>query len=153
MQHRQNAATTTDHVARPAIAETREPLVQRVFRAVKIVVAGYLALGVIELLIVVGLAVTGHGGAVNSLMWGRSGGVIASGLVSLWFTAAASRGRRWAYLRIRIISIVMPVVIVGLMIIPGVAPLWFKIVQLACAACLALVAFQVNGHRLRRAFA
>lgn len=123
------------------------------FQTVKIILAGYAAIGLLLLLIDAALAATGHGAAVDSFMWGRSGGVLASGAAFLRFAVAASRGRRSAHVRLRIATIALPVVIVGLMIIPGVAPLWFRIGQLAAAACLVAAAVVINRPGSGRRFA
>ncbi|MFI6742492.1 hypothetical protein ACIBI9_57145 [Nonomuraea sp. NPDC050451] len=64
----------------------------------------------------------------------------------------AARGARWAYLRVRIISVVMPVAIVAVDMIPGICPVWFAMMQAVCALAIAGVAFVVNGSGLRAAF-
>ncbi|SDS56827.1 hypothetical protein [Microlunatus soli] len=121
-------------------------------RLARIALIGYLGLGGLLLIIDLIFTGTGHGVGVSSFMWGRSAGVVGSGAAFLWFAAAASQGRRWAFRRLQIVSIVVPIVIVGLMIIPDVAPSWFKIIQLGCAACLGGVAVVINAPRVRAAF-
>jgi hypothetical protein len=148
MQHRPTETTTP----RPP-ADTRHPQVQQAFRTTKIILLGYLLIGLVLLMIDTAMAARGHGDGVSSFMWGRSGGVIASGAVFLRFADAAARGQRWAYRRIRIVAVAVPIIITALLFTSGAAPMWFKIAQLVCAAGVGVIAVVVNGARVRRAFA
>ncbi|GAA3306128.1 hypothetical protein GCM10020219_002100 [Nonomuraea dietziae] len=56
--------------------------------------------------------------------------MLASAAVTYWLTVVTARGARWAYVRVRIISIVIPFAIIA----------------------IAAVAFIVNGSSLRAAF-
>ncbi|WP_433512127.1 hypothetical protein ACQP2T_51560 [Nonomuraea sp. CA-143628] len=129
---------------------TNHPGTQQAFGKAKILVAAYGALSVAVLITVAILATTGH--AVTSFMWGRSAGVLASAAVTYWLTGLAARGARGAFLRVRIISIVMPLAIIGVDLIPDVTTAWFAMMQATCALAIAAVAFIVNGSRLRAAF-
>ncbi|GAA3120345.1 hypothetical protein ACFQ0X_05490 [Streptomyces rectiviolaceus] len=120
------------------------------FGKVKVLAAAYGALSAAVLITVAVLAVTGQ--TATSFMWGRSAGVLASAAVTYWLTVLASRGARWAYLRVRIISIVVPITIVSIDMIPGALPLWFVALQVACALTIGATAFLVNGSALRAAF-
>ncbi|MGW2404757.1 hypothetical protein ACWCXK_09530 [Streptomyces sp. NPDC001739] len=132
-------------------AEHRHPpRTRRDFGTLKTLVAAYGALGAAVLITVAVRAMTGH--PVTSFLWGRSGGVLASAAVIYWMTVLAARGTRWAYLRVRILSVFMPIVIVGVDLIPGICPPWFALIQAASALPLAAAAFVSNGSRLRAAF-
>ncbi|MBB5776631.1 hypothetical protein [Nonomuraea jabiensis] len=120
------------------------------FGKVKILVAAYGALSAAVLATVAVLAIGDQ--TVTSFMWGRSAGVLASAAVTYWLTVLAARGARWAYLRVRVISIVMPVAIVAVDMIPGICPMWFAMMQAVCALAVAAAAFVVNGSGLRAAF-
>ncbi|WP_228004250.1 hypothetical protein [Amycolatopsis sp. YIM 10] len=113
-------------------------------------VAAYGALSVAVLIAVVILFLLGD--EVTSFMWGRTAGMFASAAVAHWFTVLAARGARWAYVRMRIISVVVPIAIIGIDSIPGALPLWFAAMQIAGAVTLVPAAFIVNGPRLRAAF-
>ncbi|MFG3114646.1 hypothetical protein ACGF4C_09635 [Streptomyces sp. NPDC048197] len=126
------------------------PRTRRDFGTLKKLVAAYGALSSAVLITVAVLAMTGH--PVTSFLWGRSGGVLASAAVIYWMTVLAARGTRWAYLRVRILSVLMPIVIVGVDLIPGICPPWFALIQAAAALPLAAAAFVSNGPRLRAAF-
>ncbi|MEV6158007.1 hypothetical protein AB0L53_47470 [Nonomuraea sp. NPDC052129] len=129
---------------------TNHQATQRAFGKAKIFIAAYGALSTAVLITVAILAITGH--TVTSFMWGRSAGVLASAAVTYWLTGLAARGARGAFLRVRIISIVMPLAIIGVDLIPGVTTAWFAMLQATCALAIAAVAFIVNGSRLRAAF-
>ncbi|MGW5688379.1 hypothetical protein [Nonomuraea sp. NPDC003754] len=136
---------TTAETARPDRPHTR-----RAFATAKILVAAYGALSAAVLVTVAILSTTGH--AVTSFMWGRSAGVLASAAVAYWLTVLAARGARWAYLRMRVITVIMPIAIIAIDMIPGMLPAWFVMTQAVCALPVAAAAFVVNGSRLRAAF-
>lgn len=140
---------TTSHTTAEA-AHFNHPRTQRAFGRTKMLVAAYGALSAAVLVTVVVRAFTQQ--TVTSFMWGRSAGVLASAAVVHWLTVLASRGARWAYLRVRIIAIIMPVAIIGVDLIPGICPAWFAMSQALCALPLAAAAFISNGSGLRAAF-
>ncbi|GAA0449492.1 hypothetical protein [Streptomyces olivaceiscleroticus] len=126
------------------------PYARQALGRAKALVAAYGALSIAVLATVVVLALTER--PVTSFMWGRSLGVLASAAVTYWLTVLAGRGARWAYLRVRIISIVMPPVIIAIDVLPGTLPTWFVLLQSACALAVAAAAFPLNAARLRAAF-
>ncbi len=140
---------TTNHTTAEA-AHLNHPRTQRAFGKAKTLVAAYGALSAAVLITVAILAISGR--TVTSFMWGRSAGVLASAAVIYWLTVLASRGARWAYLRVRIISVIMPFVIIAVDMFPGICPAWFAMMQAACALALAAAAFISNGSTLRAAF-
>ncbi|MEU8782433.1 hypothetical protein [Streptomyces sp. NPDC048637] len=131
-------------------ARLNHPPTQRAFGKVKFLVAAYGALSAAVLGTVVILAATAH--PVTSFMWGRSAGVLASAAVTYWLTVRAARGARWAYLRMRLISVTVPIAIIAIDMIPGALPPWFVAMQVACALTIGATAFLVNGSGLRAAF-
>ncbi|TJZ57361.1 hypothetical protein FCH28_08020 [Streptomyces piniterrae] len=143
--------TASPTTAENAPAHYSHPDAQRTFGKAKFLVAAYGALSAAVLITVVVLAVTGR--TVTSFMWGRSAGVLASAAVTYWLTVLASRGARWAYLRMRLISVIVPIAIIAIDMIPGALPPWFVVMQVACALALGASAFLVNGAGLRAAFA
>ncbi|WP_156096581.1 hypothetical protein [Amycolatopsis jejuensis] len=89
---------------------------------------------------------------VSGFMWGRAGGMFASAVVAYWLTGLAARGSRGAFIRLRIISVVVPIAVVAIdCSVPGALPLWFVVLQVAGAVALVPAAFIVN--RMRAAFA
>lgn len=125
------------------------PHVRRAFGTVKKFVVAYGVLSVLVLIVVVILAATGR--EVTSFMWGRAGGVFASAVLTYWLTVLASRGKRWAYVRVRVIAVLVPIAIIAIDSIPGALPPWFVALQIAGALALVPVAFIVNRPELRAA--
>ncbi|MEV6969282.1 hypothetical protein AB0M47_29645 [Hamadaea sp. NPDC051192] len=120
-------------------------------RPARTLVLVYGLLGTAVLGLVAALSANGY--AVTGFMWGRSAGVLASAIVTYVFSGFASRGARWAYLRMRIISVVVPPAIVAVDVFLGELPGWFIALQAICALALAAAAVPINGSRLRSAFA
>ncbi|MEV0269675.1 hypothetical protein AB0H43_12915 [Hamadaea sp. NPDC050747] len=119
-------------------------------RPARILVAVYGLLAAAVLGLVALLSATGH--AVTGFMWGRSIAVLASAIVTYVFSGFAVRGARWAYLRMRIISVIVPPAIVAVDVFVGALPIWFVVLQASCAVVLAAAAVPINGSRLRAAF-
>ncbi|MEU1792474.1 hypothetical protein ABZ553_42665 [Streptomyces sparsogenes] len=128
----------------------KRPNTRRAFGTVKKLVMAYGSFSVAVLAVVIALSVMGR--EVTSFMWGRAGGMFASAVVAYWLTVIASRGARWAYIRVRVIAVVVPIAIVAVDSIPGALPLWFVVLQIAGALALAPTAFIVNRPELRAAF-
>lgn len=105
-------------------------------------IAAYGVLSAAVLIVVVVLAATGH--HVSSFLWGRTGGVLGSAVVAYWLAGKAQQGARWAHVRLRIITLVVPVAIVAIdTLVPGL-PAWFVIVQLVGAVTLLPAALAVH---------
>jgi hypothetical protein len=121
------------------------------FNRAKRYVLLYGVFGAAVLATVIVRASAGH--VVPGFLWGRSCVVLVTSVVAYWLLTAAGRGARWAYLRIRIISVVMPIAIVGVDLIPGLCPWWFAAMQAVCAVAIVPVAFIVNSARVGAAFA
>ncbi|GHI04064.1 hypothetical protein AQI88_07730 [Streptomyces cellostaticus] len=141
-------ATTNRTTAETAYLNN--PEIQEAFSKVKRLAVIYGVFDAIVLATVIGLSVAGH--KEVGFVWGRSCAVFASAVVLYWLTGNASRGERSAYVRIRIISTVLPIAIVGVDMIPGICPPWFAVMQAVCAVPLAVAGFTINGSKLRAAF-
>ena len=132
-------------------AQIEHPGTQKALGTVRHLVVGYLT---ISALTVVAIAVMRNNAAqVNSAVWFHGIIVAASALLTYIFTVRASTGASRPYLRLRIISIVMPAVMVVIIALPGTFPLWMKIEQGVCGLLLIGVAVRVNGKHLRSSFA
>lgn len=107
-------------------------------------------LSTIALGIVVAVAATGH--TVSSFMWIR-GGLLPAIAVLLYRNAVAgARGDRRSYERIRSLSVVLPIAIVGVDLIPGVCPLWYAIMQTIGMIPVVAAAFVTRRPAVRAAF-
>lgn len=62
-----------------------------------------------------------HGDEVNRTVWVRRVIVAASAVLTVRFAAGAARGERRSYLRLQIITTVMPVAVLVLIALPELA--------------------------------
>jgi len=125
--------------------------VRGAFRKAKGFLAAYGALSAGVLGMVAVLAATGH--VTTGFLWGRSSAILASAALVYWLTVLAARGSRSAYGRVRAVTVILPVAIVAVDLIPGLSPAWFTLAQSACALAIAAAALVLNGSRVRAAFA
>ncbi|WP_116200037.1 hypothetical protein [Amycolatopsis circi] len=126
----------------------RPAAVQRPLGLAKGFVAAYGAMGVAVFGTIVALAVAD--GTATGFMWTRSALVPVSAVIMYWLVSLAARGSTRAYQRARLISVVAPIALVGVDLIPGACPFWFLLLQTACAVLLAAAA--VPLFRLRATF-
>jgi hypothetical protein len=120
-------------------------------RGVRRLVGCYLAVSVAAVVAMVLLRQ--DAAAVNDAVWTRGILVVVSALLTNLFAARAAGGSRRAFLRLRIVSVVMVVAIAVIIALPGMFPLWLKVEQGVCGLLLLGVALLVNGGRLRSVFA
>lgn len=120
------------------------------FRIIRLLVGCYVALSVGTLGVIV--ALRDNAAEVNSAVWTRGVIVVASALLTFSFAARAGHGHRRSYLRLRIISFVMPVAIVAIIAAPGMFPVWMKVDQAICGAFLVGVAVLANRGSVRSLF-
>ncbi len=69
-----------------------------------------------------------------------------------YFVWRAQHGWWWAYSRLRLFSIIFPVVAVGTCLVPGLYPGWMIVEQVALALVLIGVAWLLNSRHLREAY-
>ena len=132
-------------------AQIECPGTQKALGTVRHLVVTYLT---ISALTVVAIAIMRNNAAqVNPAVWTHGIIVAASAVLTYVFTVRASAGASRPYLRLRIISIVMPAAMVVIIALPGTFPLWMKIEQGVCGLLLIGVAVRVNGKHLRSSFA
>lgn len=140
----QPAAGSADH------ADTSHPAVAKSLGRIKLLVSLYTAISVLSLVAIPLLRK--HAADVNPSVWTHGIIVAASALLMLSVTFRAARGARRAYLRLRIVSLVLLVAIAAILAIPGSFPQWMKIEQGVCGVLLIGVVLLVNGRRLRTLF-
>lgn len=138
---------TTEHIA----DSPRSSLLQAAFRPVKVLLACYLGLAVAGF----GAAVMFHGNRqlVNEAVWVRSSVVLITSAAMFLMALMAARGHRPSLLRLRIVSIIVPLVIVVIIVLPDPFPVWMKVQQGLCALVVAGAAVLVNGRDVRAEFA
>ncbi|MFE9220297.1 hypothetical protein ACFYN3_28610 [Streptomyces lavendulae] len=136
--------TTTD----PALLAT--PAALAAFGRTRAAVKIYGALTAAALLAVIAVASTGH--MVNPFMWIRAILLPLIAVLLHRLARSASQGSRRAFERLRGISAVFPVAIVGVDLIPGVCPWWYAAVQALCVLPVIGIALTTRGTTLRAAF-
>jgi hypothetical protein len=121
------------------------------FRKIKLLIGGYVG---ISLLGVVAIVLMRQDPAeVNSTVWTQGIVVAASALLAYKVAGRAARGSRWAYRRLRILSVAVVAAIAVKVALPGAFPLWMK-AELGIAGLLMIgVAVLANGSQLRALFA
>jgi hypothetical protein len=134
----------------PSRAHLTHPRTLRAFRSVKLLIVAYFAVAAIALIAT--FLMRNDSSEVNANVWGRCVSVVVSSAVLYVFAVLASRGARWAYRRLRIVSIVVPVGIALIIVAPGTYPLWMKIEQGVCGIIVIALAFVINGKHLRSLF-
>ncbi|SFH47589.1 hypothetical protein [Amycolatopsis regifaucium] len=134
-----------------ARAELEHPRSRAAFRWIKVLVSCYLGLSVLAL--IVAYFWRDRPDLVTDVVWVRGEGVLIASVVLFLFVVGAARGRRGAYLRLRIASAAMVVAIAVLVSIPGFLPAWMRIEQGLCGLVLIGVAVIANGSHLRSLFA
>ncbi|MFI7418546.1 hypothetical protein [Nonomuraea sp. NPDC049684] len=108
------------------------------------------AVGVIVLGVVAVMAFIG--GEASSFMWVRGVVLVAVAPLMYRMTVRAAEGSYKAFDRVRTLSTVVPVAIIGVDLIPGLCPAWYAVLQGLSALALAGVAVITRGAALRAAF-
>lgn len=96
---------------------------------------------------------TVEGAPVSGVVWWRLLVIFAIAATLFYFLWRASLGYWWAYSRLRLFSVVFPVIAVTTCLIPGLYPAWMIAEQLAFSATLLLVARLLWSGHLRSGFA
>ena len=131
--------------------DLNHPLSLTAFRRMKVLVGCYFVLSVLTL--VAAYVLRDDPGMVTDTVWVRGVIVAVTSALMFAFVAGTTRGRRRAYLRLRIVSAVMVVAIAILISLPGFLPMWMRIEQGVCGLLLLGVVLVVNGGHLRSLFA
>ena len=132
--------------AAPSLSDERRAR----FRPLLSLLAGFFAVSLaMEAVLIVQSAL---GIPVDSAIWIRCSLVLASSIV-LWLIAfTASRGSRTAWIRARIISVVVVAAVIVIVSIPGFLPDWVRIEQGVCGALVLPAAILLNLPRTTRLF-
>jgi hypothetical protein len=93
------------------------------------------------------------GDPVSPVVWWRLLVIFGIAGTLFYFLWRARLGFWWAYSRLRLFSVVFPVVAVATCLIPGLYPTWMVIEQLVFSAVLLLVRVVLSTPHLRAAYA
>ncbi|WP_189333415.1 hypothetical protein [Actinoplanes ianthinogenes] len=85
-------------------------------------------------------AVAIHGHSVNTFMWVR-GALLPIVAVLLY---RMTRGGEKALDRLRTLTVIMPIAVIGIDLIPGVCPFWYAAVQTVCMIPVIVAAIQLR---------
>ncbi len=120
--------------------------VRRAFAAVMVLLAVVAAVDFVAAIVAFSLP------EVSWLPRMRSVIVLLITLSLFYFVWRSSAGYWWAYSRLRLFSIVFPVVTAVLALIPGLYPTWMTVEQLAVCVVLVAVAVILFSAPLRQAY-
>ncbi|MFE5580483.1 hypothetical protein [Kitasatospora sp. NPDC056531] len=123
---------------------------QDAFTTARKCVTLFATVGVIVLATVAVMASLGHG--TTPFMWIRGALFPAIALVLLRILARAAEGSYRAFDRVRTLTTVMPIAIIGVDLIPGLCPPWYAVLQGLSALALVPVAVLTRGAALSTAF-
>ncbi len=88
----------------------------------------------------------------TTFMWVRAVILLAIAPVLYRLTVRASQGARRSFERMRTVTTIMPIAIIGVDLIPGICPMWYAVMQAIGVLPLIAVAFILNGSGPRTAF-
>lgn len=108
-------------------------------------VAGAILLGTLVVLVVAG-------GEPSVFMWVRAAILLAVAPLLSMLAFRAEQGRTSSLQRLRLLTTVLPVAIVGVDLIPGVCPTWYAALQAVSALALVPIAFLTRLPEIRAAF-
>jgi len=100
----------------------------------------------------VAIRLSRSGEAVSPLVWWRLVVIFGIATTLFYFVWRARLGLWWAYSRLRLFSLVFPVVAVTTCLIPGLYPAWMVGEQLLFSAILLLVRWVLSTPHLRAAY-
>jgi hypothetical protein len=115
------------------------------YRTVRLLLGGYLALGVAALAATVLLR--HHPAEVTSAVWTRTVVVVVTAVLLLAVAGRAAHGSAGALRRLRIISAVTTAAIAVIVALPGAFPAWLRVEQAACGLLMLGVAVLTNRPR------
>jgi predicted membrane channel-forming protein YqfA (hemolysin III family) len=139
---------TRDTTARTA--QLDDPRTREAFDTVKKYVKLYGAICAITLGTVAVVAISGP--TVTTFMWVRSVILLAIAPVLYRMTVHASQGARRRFERVRTLTVIVPIAIIAVDLIPGVCPAWYAVMQAISALALIGAAFVARGATLRTVY-
>ncbi|KAA2258686.1 hypothetical protein F0L68_22875 [Solihabitans fulvus] len=123
---------------------------QAAFDTVRKCVTLFGAVGAIVLGTVAVMAFTGH--EATPFMWIRGAILLAVAPLIYRMVVRASQGSYKAFDRVRTLSTIAPIAIIGVDLIPGICPPWYAVLQGLSTLALVGVAVTTRGSALSAAF-
>ncbi len=132
-------------------SDRRDPAVQRVWRLVTVLLVVCLVLATAAVGEALVLQLRGNG--ASRIVWMRLVVILGMTLSLFYFRWRAGLGRWWAYSRLRLFSMIFPVVAVATSAIPRLYPGWMIVEQVTFSVVLLAIAFLLGRAPMRRAYA
>ncbi|MCX4852231.1 hypothetical protein [Streptomyces canus] len=123
---------------------------QEAFTLLKKYVGLFGMVSAIVLATVAVVALSGH--STTSFMWIRGAILLALAPVLYRSAVRASKGARRDYERLSTLSVILPIAVLGIDLIPGLCPTWYAAMQGVSALALIGAAVITRGSVLRAAF-
>lgn len=130
--------------------DAEQRFVGRALARVALVLGAAISVGALAVGAVLVLALAGE--PPTGVVWMRSFVVLAMTVSLLYFAWRASDGWYWAYSRMRLFSLIFPVITVTTALIPGLYPDWMVLEQILFSALIVVAAVLLNAPALRAVF-
>lgn len=124
--------------------------VRKAFDTVRKCIVIFGVVGAIVVATLMVIAVT-HG-SVSTFMWVRAALLLAITPLFSRMVAHAAKRQRKAYERLRTVTLILPIAIIVVDVIPGVCPIWYAAMQAVSAVPLIAIAVITRRGALRAAF-
>jgi hypothetical protein len=141
--------TDSNHIS-AEVPEVADPRVARYFDLAKKLIVIYGVAGAILFGTLVVSVVAG--GATSGFMWVRAAILLGMTPLLYLFAVRAEQGRTSSLQRLRLLTTVLPVAIIGVDLIPGVCPSWYAAIQALSALALVPIAFLTRRREIGAAF-
>jgi hypothetical protein len=92
-------------------------------------------------------AAAAQGHSVNTFMWVRGALLPVAAVLLYRLSVRAAAGSGEAADRLRKITVVLPVAIVGIDLVPGICPLWYAAMQAVCMVPVVVAAITLRRTR------
>ncbi|MFE2376989.1 hypothetical protein [Streptomyces sp. NPDC059398] len=110
-----------------APANVEDPRVQEAFNNAKKYIALYGVISLVCLGTVAGLAITGHD--TSSFMWVRAAILLIVAPLLYRLATRSAQGDARNYDRLATVTVILPIAIVVVDLIPGLCPVWYAVIQ------------------------
>ncbi len=127
------------------------PRTRRMLAAVVAILCAELVVGTSAIVVVVILTLGGE--PVAWAVWFRGLVVLGITVTLFYFVWRAGAGYYWAYSRLRLFSVIFPIVTLSIAIIPGFFPFWMIAQQVVFSVLLMGVAGVLQTAHMREVFA
>jgi hypothetical protein len=126
------------------------PESQAIFRRISVLAMLYVVVNLATFGVI--CALRNRHDLVNDTVWTRGTILAVTSLLLLAFTKGIARGSYKAFVRVRIISVILLLSVIILLVIPGLLPTWMKLEQAICGLLLLGIIVAANSRHSRSLF-